>query len=86
MHGELITYGADNRTGRMILLTDAVMVMTNKVPLSDNSQMNRPTDLYKRYRFLAENIQHAVVWLYYRSKLNHRDIEDLLAERGISVS
>jgi hypothetical protein len=26
-----------------------------------------------------------VVWLYYRFNLSHRDIEDLLAERGISM-
>ena len=26
------------------------------------------------------------LWLYYRIKLNHRDIEDLLAEKGITVS
>jgi transposase-like protein len=26
------------------------------------------------------------VWLYYRINLSHRDIEDLLAERGITVS
>ena len=26
------------------------------------------------------------VWLYYRFNLSHRDIEDLLAERGITVS
>ncbi|MEH6519476.1 MAG: hypothetical protein V7742_22595 [Halioglobus sp.] len=26
------------------------------------------------------------VWLYYRFNLSHRDIEDLLAERGIIVS
>ena len=25
------------------------------------------------------------VWLYYRFHLSHRDIEDLLAERGITV-
>ena len=40
---------------------------------------------YKRYRFPAEIIQHAV-WLYYRFNLSHRDIEDLLAERGIDVT
>ena len=40
---------------------------------------------YKRYRFPSEIIQYAV-WLYYRFNLSHRDIEDLLAERGISVS
>ena len=47
--------------------------------------MNRSTSLYKRYRFPAEIIQYAV-WLYYRFNLSHRDIEDLLAERGITVS
>jgi transposase-like protein len=26
------------------------------------------------------------VWLYYRFNLSHRDIEDLLAQRGITVS
>ena len=47
--------------------------------------MNRSTSLYKRYRFPSEIIQHAV-WLYHRFNLSHRDIEDLLAERGITVS
>ncbi len=40
---------------------------------------------YKRYRFPPEIIQHAV-WLYYRFNLSLRDIEDLLAERGIDVT
>ena len=47
--------------------------------------MSRSTSLYKRYRFPSEIIQYAV-WLYHRFNLSHRDIEDLLAERGISVS
>ena len=41
--------------------------------------------MYKRYRFPAEIIQYAV-WLYFRFNLSHRDIEDLLAQRGIIVS
>ena len=41
--------------------------------------------MYKRYRFPVEIIQFAV-WLYHRFNLSHRDIEDLLAERGICVS
>ncbi len=41
--------------------------------------------MYKRHRFPPEIIQHAV-WLYYRFNLSHRDIEDLLAVRGIVVS
>ena len=40
---------------------------------------------YKRHRFPPEIISW-VVWLYYRFNLSHRDIEDLLAERGITVS
>ncbi len=40
---------------------------------------------YKRHRFPAEIIAHAV-WLYYRFSLSLRDVEDLLAERGINVS
>jgi len=39
---------------------------------------------YKRYRFPPDIIGYAV-WLYYRFNLSHRDIEDLLAERGIIV-
>ena len=40
---------------------------------------------YKRHRFPPDIISYAV-WLYHRFNLNHRDIEDLLAERGITVS
>ena len=40
---------------------------------------------YKRHRFLPDIIFYAV-WLYYRFNLSHRDIEDLLAERGFTVS
>ena len=40
---------------------------------------------YKRHRFPPAIISYAV-WLYFRFNLSHRDIEDLLAERGIEVS
>jgi putative transposase len=40
---------------------------------------------YKRHRFPRDIISYAV-WLYYRFNLSHRDIEDLLAERGITVT
>jgi putative transposase len=40
---------------------------------------------YKRHRFPPDIISSAV-WLYYRFNLGHRDIEDLLAERGVKVS
>ena len=47
--------------------------------------MKLKTNPYKRHRFPSEIIQYAV-WLYYRFNLSHRDIEDLLSERGIDVS
>jgi putative transposase len=47
--------------------------------------MTTPNSLYKRHRFSSAIIQHAV-WLYHRFNLSHRDIEDLLSERGIVVS
>jgi putative transposase len=40
---------------------------------------------YRRHRFPPEIIQHAV-WLYFRFPLSCRNVEDLLAERGIDVS
>lgn len=40
---------------------------------------------FKRHRFPPEISQHAV-WLYGQFTLSYRDVEDLLAERGIEVS
>ena len=40
---------------------------------------------YKRHRFPPDIISYAV-WLYHRFNLSNRDVEDLLAERGIIVS
>ena len=40
---------------------------------------------YTRHQFPPEIIQHAV-WLYLRFTLSYRDVEELLAERGIAVS
>jgi len=40
---------------------------------------------YARYRFPPDVIQYAV-WLYFRFPLSYRDVEDLLAERGIDAS
>ena len=47
--------------------------------------MKSRSSLYKRHRFPPDIISYAV-WLYYRFNLSHRDIEDMLAERGITVS
>ena len=40
---------------------------------------------FKRHRFPADVIRHAV-WLYFRFTLSFRDVEELLAQRGIEVS
>jgi transposase-like protein len=40
---------------------------------------------HKRHRFLPTIIQHAV-WLYFRFTLSLRDVEEMLAQRGIDVS
>ena len=42
-------------------------------------------NLYKRHRFAPDIISYAV-WLCHRFNLSHRDVEDLLAERDITVS
>ncbi len=47
--------------------------------------MNSHTPSYRGYRFPPEIISHAI-WLYHRFCLSFRDVEDLLAERGIIVS
>ena len=40
---------------------------------------------FKRHRFPADVIRYAV-WLYFRFTLSFRDVEELLAQRGIEVS
>ena len=40
---------------------------------------------FKRHRFPPDAIRHAV-WLYFRFTLRIRDVEELMAHRGIVVS
>jgi putative transposase len=40
---------------------------------------------YRRHRFPPEIIQNAI-WLYLRFTLSYRDVEELLAERGLDIS
>src|ERR1700687_1610547 len=40
---------------------------------------------FARHQFPPPIIQHAI-WLYLRFTLSYRDVEDLLAERGLEVS
>jgi putative transposase len=43
------------------------------------------TERYKNHRFPGEIISHGV-WLSYRFPLSYRDVEELLCERGVTVS
>jgi putative transposase len=44
-----------------------------------------PSSLYKGYRFPVEIISHCV-WLYHRFPLSLRDVEEMMAQRGVIVS
>ena len=46
--------------------------------------MKKPPDPHYRHRFPAELISHAV-WLYHLFSLSFRDVELILAERGVIV-
>ena len=47
--------------------------------------MTTTTNLYRGFRFPAEVIEHAM-WLYHGFSLSLRDVETILAARGITVS
>ena len=59
---------------------------TGRIPgSSETGGMKLPPDPHYRHRFPAEIISHAV-WLYHVFSLSLRDVELILAERGIVVS
>ena len=47
--------------------------------------MKNQTPSYRGFRFPSEIISHTV-WLYHRFGLSFREVEELLAERGITVT
>ena len=47
--------------------------------------MSRSKPLYHRRRFPAEIISHCV-WLYFRFCLSYREVEEIMAERGVAVT
>jgi putative transposase len=51
--------------------------------VADTEAVSSPS--YKRHRFPPEIIAYAV-WLYYRFALSFRDVEELLASKGVIVS
>jgi putative transposase len=47
--------------------------------------MSTPHSLYHRHRFPSEIISHTV-WLYFRFALSYRDVEEIMAVRGITLT
>src|SRR5882672_1273551 len=47
--------------------------------------MHTSVSLYHRHRFPAEIISHCV-WLYFRFPLSFRDVEEMLAMRGVALT
>ncbi len=52
---------------------------------SNHGMLTRTTSRYKNHLFPPEILAHAV-WLYHRFSLSFREVEELVAERGITVS
>jgi putative transposase len=53
--------------------------------VDETDGMKLPPNPHYRHRFSAELISHAV-WLYHVFSLSPRDVELILAERGVVVS
>ena len=59
--------------------------MSGSLSARHNAEMHTRRSRYLRHRFPPDIISHAV-WLYHRFCLSFRDVEDLLAQRGVTVS
>ena len=68
-----------------VLTGSGKSVLSTPRQIGQTIGMKDAKQLYHGYRFPPTIISHAV-WLYHRFCLSLRDVEDLLAERGISVS
>ncbi len=66
--------------GRAGVVTGTVAARQSRVYLA-----RRPPLSYARHQFPPAVIRHAI-WLYLRFTLSYRDVEELLAERGVEVS
>ena len=70
--------------GHVTFLLTSRALSTSAAPCQ-NKWMKSHRSLYYGHRYPREIISHAV-WVYYRFGLNLRDVEDLLAKRGVAVS
>ncbi len=50
-----------------------------------NPPMSTPPSLYHRRRFPPEIISHCV-WLYFRFSISYRDVEEMMAVRGVTLT
>ena len=79
-------YGAQIRNFGMIMANGGVATLTRlALPGEGGQDCHMMPISYKRYRFPPDIIRHAI-WLFARFTLSFRDVEELLAERGIDVS
>ena len=62
-----------------------IKALSTKLTFGRLFRMKTKSISYQRHRFPADIISHAV-WLYYRFCLSFREVEELLAERGIIVT
>ncbi len=79
---------SENSCGARKLARGGTVALTNRVPNSERVRMNHPSaaesTCFAGYRFPPEVIVLAVRW-YLRYGLFYREVEELLAERGIDV-
>jgi hypothetical protein len=53
--------------------------------VDQHGRVDATVSLYRGHRFSVEIISHCV-WLYHRFPMSLRDVEEMMAERGVSVS
>jgi hypothetical protein len=84
---EFAAHAGDGRVGNELLSeTDRVRVLSRQRSPTSLSRVRWPMEIsFARHQFPPDIIRHAV-WLYLRFTLSFRDVEDLLAERGLDVS
>src|SRR6267378_6797778 len=59
--------------------------MSSMLIMRHTSVMHTSESLYRRHRFPSEIISHCV-WLYFRFFLSFRDVEEILAMRGVTLT
>src|SRR3982075_3706653 len=77
----LITYGEQHITSWSCQLEGRSAISLTLMSVAEPADRSP----YHGYRFPPEIIAHAV-WLYFRFHVSFRDVQDLLAERGVVVS